>query len=129
MIRFSVSLAIAFGVRATRNSRADAAAVTASRVCADSIVAIRTSNGSSWLFSAIFSTAGSSRLSMARASARITAWTVREEGLGMLESGPQVNHREGGEDETFYARRSLGTRTLRCGAAGRGPRPSEEDVR
>src|SRR4051794_13425384 len=45
-----------------------------------------TSNGSSWLSSAIFSTAGRSRLSMARASARITAWTVREDGLGVLES-------------------------------------------
>ena len=42
-IRCSVSLAIVRGVRATRNSRADAAAVTASRVCADSIVAISTS--------------------------------------------------------------------------------------
>ena len=85
MICFSVSFAIVFGVRATRNSRADAAAVTASRVCAESIVAIRTSKGSSWLFSAIFSTAGSSRLSMARASARMTAWTVFDEGFGMRE--------------------------------------------
>ncbi len=41
------SFAIVRGVRATRNSRRDAAAVTASLVCADSIVAIRTWNGSS----------------------------------------------------------------------------------
>ena len=37
-----VSFAIVRGVRATLNSRRDAAAVTASRVCADSIVAMRT---------------------------------------------------------------------------------------
>src|SRR3954451_6251828 len=84
MICFSVSFAIDFGVRATRNRRFDAAAVTASRVCADSIVAMRTSKGSSWLFSAIFSTAGSSRLSIARARARITVKTVFEDGFGTI---------------------------------------------
>ncbi|OLD13172.1 MAG: hypothetical protein AUJ01_15495 [Acidobacteria bacterium 13_1_40CM_3_65_5] len=64
-ICLAVSFASVCGVRATRNSRADAAAVTGSRVWADSIVEISTSNGSSWLSSAIFSTAGRSRLSMA----------------------------------------------------------------
>ena len=39
--------AIVRGVRATWNSRVDAACVTASRVCADSIVAISTWKGSS----------------------------------------------------------------------------------
>ena len=63
------------GVRAVRNRRADAAAVTGSRVCAESMVEIRTSKGSSWLSSAIFSTAGNSRWPMARASARMTART------------------------------------------------------
>ena len=77
------SLAIVRGVRATRNSRADAAAVTGSRVCADSIVETSTSNGSSWLSSAIFSTAGRSRSSIARASVRMTVWTDRAEGFGM----------------------------------------------
>ena len=46
-IRFTLSFAIVCGVRAARNSRSDADAVTASRVWAESIVAISTSNGSS----------------------------------------------------------------------------------
>src|SRR5262245_14357836 len=83
-ICFVLSLASVRGVRATRKRRADAAAVTGSRVCAESIVEISTSNGSSWLSSAIFSTAGSSRLSMARASARITASTARDVGFGIV---------------------------------------------
>ena len=45
----TVSFAIDRGVRATRNNRVEAACVTASFVCADSIVAIRTWNGSSCL--------------------------------------------------------------------------------
>jgi len=42
MICRSVSFAIVCGVLATANRRADADAVTASRVCADNIVAIST---------------------------------------------------------------------------------------
>jgi len=74
-MRGTVSLAIDFGVRATRKSRADAAAVTASLVCADNIVAIRTWKGSSFWSFAIFSTAGSSRPSIAFASRRMTVAT------------------------------------------------------
>src|SRR5262245_44174093 len=75
-MRRAVSAATVRGVRATLNSRADAAAVTGSRVCADSIVEMRTSKGSSWLSCAIFSTAGSWWASMARASARMIGSTV-----------------------------------------------------
>src|SRR6185436_1042524 len=61
-----VSFAIVCGVRATLNSRSDAAAVTGSRVCAESIVEISTWNASCLLSSLIFSTAGSSILATAR---------------------------------------------------------------
>jgi hypothetical protein len=67
--------AIAAGVRATANSRVDAASVVASWVRADRSVAIRIWKGSSDWLSEIFSTAGSSRPSIARASARMTAST------------------------------------------------------
>src|SRR4051794_2949529 len=77
-MRLTVSFASVCGVRATLKRRADAAAVTGSRVCAESIVEMSTSNGSSWLSSAIFSTAGCSRWPMARASTRMTACTVVE---------------------------------------------------
>src|SRR4029079_6008041 len=68
-----VSCAIDFGVRATLKRRDEAAAVTASFVCADSIVAISTWEGSSCCSFAIFSTAGSARPSVAFASRRITS--------------------------------------------------------
>ena len=55
--------------------RADAAAVTGSWVCADSIVEISTWNGSSRLSSLIFSTAGSSKLWRALPSRRRTGTT------------------------------------------------------
>src|SRR5215813_9760716 len=74
-MRAAGSFAIDFGVRATRKSRAEAAAVTGSRVCADSIVAIRTWKGSSRWSLAIFSTAGSSSPSIAFASRRMTVAT------------------------------------------------------
>src|SRR4029453_15567409 len=85
------------GVRATRKSRADAAAVTGSRVCADNIVEISTSNGSSWLSSAIFSTAGRSRLSIARASARMTVLTVRDEGFDITSASIVAAFYQGGQ--------------------------------
>jgi hypothetical protein len=74
-IRETGSFTIVLGVRATLNRRSDAAAVTASLVCADSIVAMRTWKGSSSWSCAIFSTAGSSRPSIAFAKRRITAPT------------------------------------------------------
>src|SRR3954468_8532913 len=74
-MRAAGSAATDFAVRATRNRLADAAAVTASFVCADSIVAMRTWKASSFLFLEIFSTAGSSMPWIALPSLRMTTWT------------------------------------------------------
>ena len=64
--------AIVRGDRATLNSRVEAACVTASFVCADSIVAMSTRKGSSRLSSLIFSTARSSIPRIARPRRRRT---------------------------------------------------------
>src|SRR5438067_518371 len=63
---------MAVGVDAWAKRRADAAAVVASCVRADSSVPMRIWNGSSWLDSEIFSTAGSCSPSISRASAHST---------------------------------------------------------
>src|SRR5688500_11911279 len=79
-MRLTGNAAIACGVLAALNSRSEAAAVTASFVCADSIVAIRTWNGSSCVSSAIFSTAGSSSDRIARPRDFSTRTTCGDEG-------------------------------------------------
>ena len=68
---FTGSRAIVRGVRARLNNLEDAACVVASCVRAERIVPIRMLNGSSAYSSEIFSTAGSSRPVMARASDRM----------------------------------------------------------
>src|SRR5206468_7811188 len=121
-ISFSVNLANDSGVRAMRNNRSDAAAVTASRVWADSIVATSTSKGSFRLSCEIFSTAGAARSPTARASARITAWMVREDGfrfVALVSATICANFFfKGGTDETFACC------AVRTGAVLRTARPS-----
>src|SRR5574338_219033 len=86
-MRETGSAAMARGDWATLNSRSDASCVTSSRVCAESIVEMSTSKGFSLLLWAIFSTAGSSSPSIARASRLITAETgAAEVGMRLTKS-------------------------------------------